>query len=85
VALARAVAPSLLLERDELLGDPAAVPVLDRIRRRREPPVRLGELRVRRHRPRLGDREVELGRRRPVLAEELLDVADRAAICGRTG
>ncbi len=78
VTLAGAVAPLALLERDELLGDPAAVPVLHRILRRGEPTVRLGELRVRRHRPRLGDGKVEVRRRRPVLAEELLDVADRA-------
>jgi hypothetical protein len=85
VALAGAVEPLVLLEADDLLGDEAAVPLLERIVGRREPAVGLGEPRVAVKRPRLGDREVDLGRGRPVLVEEALDPLDRAGDPGDDG
>src|SRR4051812_41790048 len=77
MALTGAVHPLLLLEGEDRVGDEAAIPLVDRIARVRETAVRLRELRVAMQGSRLRDRKVDVGRGRPLVAEERLDVPDR--------
>ena len=79
MALARAVHPLPLLEADDRLGDEAArtTPPPGRPTRRDARYV-CRELRVPVQAAGLRDREVDLGRGRPLVAEQLLDVADGA-------
>ena len=78
VTHAGAVHPLPLLERDDRFGDEAAVPLLHRVVRLGEAAVRLRELRVSVQAAGLRNRQIDLGRGRPLVAEQLLDVADGA-------
>ena len=86
MALARAVQPLLRLEVHEAprrrsrgtTQSSAAICSSRRSRLVEDPAVGRGELRVAVQRPRLGHRQVHRRRGRPLVAEERLDVADRA-------
>src|SRR5205823_10096647 len=72
-----AIHPFPFLEREDRLGDEAAVPLLDRIVGRGKTPVRLGEPLIAMQRAGLERGEVHVGRRRPLVTEQRLDVAYR--------
>src|SRR4051794_37000282 len=75
--VAGAVHPLLHLEGDDRFGDETAIPLVERVRRRSKPAVRLRELRVAVQRSWLRDWQVDLGRGGPLVAEKRLDVPDR--------
>ncbi len=82
VTLAGAVQPLLLLEAHDRVRDEAAIPAVEcrvdiPVRLVQDPAVGRGELRIAVQRPRFRHGKIHGRRGRPLVAEELLDVANR--------